>query len=62
MNESISLRDQFAMAAMQGWLAAHNSSSQHPAAQSQKAELIAYLSYVMADAMLAERTRSEKPQ
>lgn len=58
------LRDQFAMAAMQGWLAAWKSSDDHPVAVGNEmgdvpgnAEAVADLSYRMADAMMARRDK-----
>lgn len=50
--ESI-LRDQFAGMAMQGWLASWTD-TEHPVSTNSEEE-VAYLSYAMADAMLAAR-------
>lgn len=56
--EAPSLRDRFALAAMQGWLASFGAVP-HPADDptTRQADQIAVLSYRMADAMLAVRAQ-----
>lgn len=52
----MSLRDYFAAAALQGWLASYGHDTPHPCTVD-KGETTALLSYKMADAMLAERAK-----
>ena len=51
----ISLRDYFAAAAMQGWLASFSEESSHPADTSFGAQALAQQSYAIADAMMEKR-------
>ncbi|MBK8117577.1 MAG: hypothetical protein IPK44_25155 [Candidatus Accumulibacter sp.] len=60
MNESATLRDSFAAAAMQGWMASWLAADPHPADFNLNVPLIAKRSYLMADAMLAEREKGLK--
>jgi hypothetical protein len=53
----MTLRDYFAAKAMQGWLASFPESDSHPVS-SGKADLVAEVSYLMADAMLRAREAS----
>ncbi|EFB2450695.1 hypothetical protein FHQ75_03175 [Escherichia coli] len=53
----MTLRDYFAAKAMQGWLASFPEADQHPVS-SGKADLVAEVSYLMADAMLKAREAS----
>lgn len=55
--EGMTLRDYMAAKAMQGWLASFPESYQHPVS-SGKADLVAEVSYLMADAMLRAREAS----
>lgn len=52
--EGLTLRDYFAGQAMQGWLASYPESDQHPVATHHE-NMVAELSYLMADAMLKAR-------
>ncbi|HBQ5641996.1 TPA: hypothetical protein L7572_002044 [Klebsiella variicola] len=52
--EGLTLRDYFAGQAMQGWLASYQESEQHPVA-THRENMVAELSYLMADAMLKAR-------
>ncbi|HCF8963045.1 hypothetical protein [Klebsiella quasipneumoniae] len=52
--EGLTLRDYFAAKAMQGWLASYPESNQHPVATHHE-NMVAELSYLMADAMLKAR-------
>lgn len=52
--EGLTLRDYFAGQAMQGWLASYPESEQHPVATHSE-NMVAELSYMMADAMLKAR-------
>ncbi len=54
----MTLRDYFAAAALQGWLASYNGEYPHPADDDCQ-HSVAILSYRMADAMLA--AKKEKP-
>ena len=51
----MSLRDYFAAAAMQGWLASLGEESRHPAETSFGAQALAERSYAIADAMMDHR-------
>ena len=53
----MTLRDYLAAKAMQGWLASFPESDSHPVS-SGKADLVAEVSYLMADAMLRAREAS----
>lgn len=55
----MSLRDWFAGMALQGWLASYSEDYVHPASDDQH-QSVAKLSYIMADAMLAEREQKEE--
>ncbi|WP_200555998.1 hypothetical protein [Klebsiella pneumoniae] len=50
----MTLRDYFAAKAMQGWIASYPESEQHPVATHHE-NMVAELSYLMADAMLKAR-------
>lgn len=50
----MTLRDYFAAAAMQGWLASYGEDATHPASRD-KADDVAEMSYALADAMLKQR-------
>ncbi|ROE12657.1 hypothetical protein C4Z00_000070 [Klebsiella pneumoniae subsp. pneumoniae] len=52
--EGLTVRDYFAAKAMQGWLASYPESNQHPVA-THRENMVAELSYLMADAMLKAR-------
>lgn len=52
--EGLTVRDYFAAKAMQGWLASYPESEQHPVANNRE-NMVAELSYLMADAMLKAR-------
>lgn len=52
--EGLTVRDYFAAKAMQGWLASYPESNQHPVVTHHE-NMVAELSYLMADAMLKER-------
>lgn len=52
--EGLTVRDYFAAKAMQGWLASYSESEQHPVANHRE-NMVAELSYLMADAMLKAR-------
>ena len=52
----MTLRDYFAAAAMQGWLASYDGKSGHPAGTDGGGRRVARLSYAIADAMIAERS------
>lgn len=52
--EGLTVRDYFAAKAMQGWLASYPESIQHPVATHHE-NMVAELSYLMADAMLKAR-------
>ncbi|KAA1718407.1 hypothetical protein VKY16_14185 [Klebsiella variicola] len=52
--EGLTLRDYFAGQAMQGWLASYPESNQYPVATHHE-NMVAELSYLMADAMLKAR-------
>lgn len=52
----MSLRDYFAAAAMQGWLASYGTGDSHPV-HAGAAHIAAEQAYKMADAMLAERAK-----
>ncbi|HBM3177426.1 TPA: hypothetical protein LVM02_005345 [Klebsiella michiganensis] len=52
--EGLTLRDYFAGQVMQGWLASYPESNQHPVATHHE-NMVAELSYLMADAMLKAR-------
>lgn len=54
--QGITLRDYFASAAMQGWIATYSGEYGHPAEADGGARR-ARLSYAMADAMIAERSK-----
>ena len=60
MNESATLRDEIAIAAMQGWLSSWPEAEPHPADTNLNAALIAHQSYVMADAMIDAREKGLK--
>lgn len=51
----MTLRDYFAAAAMQGWMASFDQHSRHPADCDGGTEKVSIISYAMADAMIAER-------
>lgn len=51
----MTLRDYFAAAAMQGWLASFGENSSHPADNMGGVEKVAHKSYVLAEAMIKER-------
>ena len=53
----MTLRDYFASAAMQGWMASYDGKSGHPAGTDGGGRRVARLSYAMADAMIAERSK-----
>lgn len=53
-HEGLTVRDYFAAKAMQGWLASYPESNQHPVATHHE-NMVAELSYLMADAMLKAR-------
>lgn len=52
--EGLTVRDYFAAKAMQGWLASYPESNQHPVSAHHE-NMVAELSYLMADAMLKAR-------
>lgn len=52
--EGLTVRDYFAAKAMQGWLASYPESNQRPVATHHE-NMVAELSYLMADAMLKAR-------
>ncbi|MCE7547216.1 hypothetical protein LZV53_21985 [Klebsiella michiganensis] len=52
--EGLTLRDYLAGQAMQGWLASYPGSNRHPMATHHE-NMVAELSYLMADAMLKAR-------
>ncbi|KAB8150725.1 hypothetical protein FNV34_01140 [Raoultella ornithinolytica] len=52
--EGLTLRDYLAGQAMQGWLASYPESNRHPMATHHE-NMVAELSYLMADAMLKAR-------
>ncbi|EMF7245760.1 hypothetical protein V4F06_003551 [Klebsiella variicola] len=52
--EGLTVRDYFAAKAMQGWLASYPESDQHPVV-THRENMVAELSYLMADAMLKAR-------
>ncbi|MDP1050474.1 hypothetical protein [Klebsiella quasipneumoniae] len=52
----MTVRDYFAAKAMQGWLASYPESEQHPVANHRE-NMVAELSYLMADAMLKAREK-----
>ncbi|HDT1334992.1 hypothetical protein REV13_19700 [Klebsiella pneumoniae] len=52
--EGLTVRDYFAAKAMQGWLASYPESEQHPVA-THRENMVAELSYLLADAMLKAR-------
>lgn len=52
--EGLTVRDYFAAKAMQGWLASYPERDQHPVA-THRENMVAELSYLMADAMLKAR-------
>ncbi|HBW9592032.1 TPA: hypothetical protein RFM78_003436 [Klebsiella pneumoniae subsp. pneumoniae] len=54
--EGLTVRDYFAAKAMQGWLASYPESEQHPVA-THRENMVAELSYLMADAMLKAREK-----
>ncbi|HCD5851347.1 TPA: hypothetical protein NDS93_001226 [Klebsiella pneumoniae] len=54
--EGLTVRDYFAAKAMQGWLASYPESEQHPVATHHE-NMVAELSYLMADAMLKAREK-----
>ncbi|MGY5644107.1 hypothetical protein [Escherichia coli] len=54
--EGLTVRDYFAAKAMQGWLASYPESNQHPVATHHE-NMVAELSYLMADAMLKAREK-----
>lgn len=56
-NEGMSLRDYFAAAALQGWLASFGPQHDHPTSVSLGAKRQAQMAYEIADAMLAERSK-----
>jgi len=51
----MTLRDYFAAAAMQGWMASFDQHSSHPADNMGGVEKVAHKSYVLAEAMIKER-------
>ena len=53
----MTLRDYFASAAMQGWMASYDGKSGHPAGTADGGGRVARLSYAIADAMIAERSK-----
>jgi len=53
-SDGMTLRDYFAAAALQGWLASYDSSSVHPVNNDTERD-VARQAYTMADAMLAAR-------
>ncbi len=62
--KDISLRDYFAAAALQGWLASYGPDAPHPAqehptASDDKLNNLVYLSYKIADAMVAASIKNE---
>lgn len=52
--EGLTIRDYVAIKAMQGWLASYPESNQHPVVTHHE-NMVAELSYLMADAMLKAR-------
>ena len=56
-SQGMSLRDFFAAGAMQGWLASFPGSYPHPGVRFENARSLARYSYVIADAMIAEREK-----
>ncbi|ENZ3702776.1 hypothetical protein [Klebsiella quasipneumoniae] len=54
--EGLTVRDYFAAKAMQGWLASYPESEQHPVA-THRENMVAELSYLLADAMLKAREK-----
>lgn len=52
--EGLTVRDYFSAKAMQGWLASYPESNHHPVATHHE-NMVAELSYLMADAMLKAR-------
>ncbi|BDA55778.1 hypothetical protein [Raoultella ornithinolytica] len=52
--EGLTVRDYFAAKAMQGWLASYPDNDQHPVS-THRENMVAELSYLMADAMLKAR-------
>lgn len=52
--QGLTVRDYFAAKAMQGWLASYPESNQHPVVTHHE-NMVAELSYLMADAMLKAR-------
>ena len=52
--EGLTVRDYFAAKAMHGWLASYPESNQHPVVTHHE-NMVAELSYLMADAMLKAR-------
>lgn len=52
--EGLTVRDYFAAKAMQGWLESYPESNQHPVVTHHE-NMVAELSYLMADAMLKAR-------
>lgn len=53
--QGMDLRDFFAGQALQGWLASFEEGANHPGSASDRADSIARLSYVLADAMMKAR-------
>jgi hypothetical protein len=56
-HNGMSLRDYFAAAALQGWLASFHPDHDHPSATTSRAERQAQMAYKLADAMLMERAK-----
>lgn len=57
--EQPNLRDFFAASAIQGWLASFGDDHEHPARNPGLLRTLARFSYVVADAMIAERKRGK---
>lgn len=53
------LRDQLAIAALQGWLASYGPEHNHPGTSSETCRDLANLTYKLADAMLQARTQED---
>jgi hypothetical protein len=51
----LSLRDEFAGRAMQGWLASYSTEAQHPSHVANGCKVLARGAYAVADAMMEER-------
>ena len=59
LSDGMTLRDWFAGQALSGWLASYGDQAEHPAANesNEYSERVAKLSYALADAMIAERSK-----